>query len=177
MSFRSAWQHHQSCPHSSASSPQNRYPPPVGTNISEYTPAYDRRKNSPGQTGELRECLGSVIITQLEHAAYSHAQAPFHQRKQFHLYVDEFQRFVTEEFALFLTQPARKFGLGITIAHQYRRQMETGNRNASLAAANLMVFQVLPKDGQELAYQFDTPLHQHPIHSHNNNTPTKSWHR
>ncbi len=107
---------------------------------------------------ESLEGLDSPIITQIVHAAFSRADMPVHKRKQFHLYVDEFQRYATEEFALFLTQPTRKFGIGTTIAHQYRRQLDSMNRNACLAAANLMVFRVSAEDGQELAYQFDTTL-------------------
>ena len=107
---------------------------------------------------ESTERVDSAIITEIVHAAYSRAETPVHQRKQFHLYIDEFHLFATDEFALFLTQPARKFGLGTTIAHQYRRQLDNKNRNACLAAANLMVFRVSAEDGQELAYQFDTTL-------------------
>jgi hypothetical protein len=104
------------------------------------------------------EGVDSPILTQIVHAAYSRVDTPLNKRKQFHLYVDDFQRYATEEFALFLTQPARTFGIGITIAHQARRQLDRKTRNACLAAANLMVFRVLAEDGNELAYQFDTTL-------------------
>jgi hypothetical protein len=107
---------------------------------------------------ENPEGVGSAILTQLVHAASSRAQTPVQKRKQFHLYVDEFQRVATEEFALFLTQPARKFGIGTTIAHRARRQLDSKTRNACLAAANLIVFRVSAEDGHALAYQFDTTL-------------------
>jgi hypothetical protein len=107
---------------------------------------------------ENTEGVGSAIITEIMHAASSRAHTPVQKRKQFHLYIDEFQCLATEEFALFLTQPARTFGIGTTIAHRARRQLDSMNRNACLAAANLIVFRVLPEDGHALAYQFDTTL-------------------
>ncbi len=105
---------------------------------------------------ESLEKVGSSIITQIVNAAYLRADTPASKRKQIHLYVDEFQRYASEDFALFLTQPARKVGIGTTIANQARRQLDNKSRNACLAAGNLIVFRVLPEDAHELAYQFDT---------------------
>ncbi len=99
--------------------------------------------------------VGSPIIAEILNTAYSRAHTPSNKRMQFHLYADEFQRFSTEDFAILLTE-ARKFGIGITIAHQYRRQLDGKNRDASLTAANLIVFRVSGEDGQEMVRQFDT---------------------
>ena len=98
--------------------------------------------------------IGSVIVAQLLNAAYSRADLPVNKRRQFHLYADEFQRFATEDFAVLLTE-ARKFGIGTTIAHQFRDQLDKANRGATLSVANLVVFRVSGQDGEELAKAFD----------------------
>jgi hypothetical protein len=102
--------------------------------------------------------IGSVIIAQCLNAAYSR---PANKRRQFHLYADEFQRFATEDFATLLEE-ARKFGLGITMAHQNRGQLELNDKQAganlkqrTLSVGNLIVFRV-PTDAVELAGKFDT---------------------
>jgi hypothetical protein len=105
--------------------------------------------------------LGTMIIAELLNAAYSRADLPVNKRKQFNLYADEFQRFATEDFAILLTE-ARKFGLGTTIAHQFRDQLDHKNRGATLTAANLVVFRVQPEDATELAGRF-------------NITPQEAW--
>ncbi len=92
--------------------------------------------------------IGSVIIALFLNAAYSRAGLPVNKRRQFHLYADEFQRFATEDFATLLTE-ARKFGIGTTIAHQFRDQLDKANRGATLNVANLVVFRVSGEDGQE----------------------------
>jgi hypothetical protein len=98
--------------------------------------------------------IGSIIVAQILNAAYSRADLPVNKRRQFHLYADEFQRFSTEDFATLLTE-ARKFGIGTTIAHQFRDQLDKANRGATLSAANLVVFRVSGQDSEELAKAFD----------------------
>lgn len=98
--------------------------------------------------------IGSVIVAQLLNAAYSRTDLPVNKRRQFHLYADEFQRFATDDFATLLTE-ARKFGIGTSIAHQFRDQLDKANRGATLSVANLVVFRVSGQDGEELAKAFD----------------------
>jgi hypothetical protein len=105
--------------------------------------------------------LGTMIIAEVLNAAYSRADLPVNKRKQFNLYADEFQRFATEDFATLLTE-ARKFGIGTTIAHQFRNQLDQKNRGATLTVANLVVFRVQPEDATELAGSF-------------NITPQEAW--
>jgi hypothetical protein len=97
--------------------------------------------------------IGSVVVAQILNAAYSRADLPVSKRRQFHLYADEFQRFATEDFAILLTE-SRKFGIGTTIAHQYRNQLDMQNKGATLTAANLVVFRVSGPDSEELAKAF-----------------------
>ena len=91
-----------------------------------------------------------MIVAQLLNAAYSRTDTDIKKRKQFHIYADEFQRFATEDFAILLTE-ARKFGIGVTLAHQMRDQLDQQNKGATLNVANMVVFKVSGKDAEELA--------------------------
>jgi hypothetical protein len=80
---------------------------------------------SKGQTGEVNsKLLGLIIVSKLQMAALSRADIPESQRKDFYLYVDEFQNFVTDSFATILSE-ARKYKLNLIIAHQYLGQLST----------------------------------------------------
>jgi hypothetical protein len=110
------------------------------------------------QLPSVTTLIGSMLIALILNAA---SARPANKRRQFHLYADEFQNFATEDFAKLLEE-ARKFGIGTTIAHQNRAQLETSDKQAeaklrarALSAANLVVFKVNSKDGDELAGEFD----------------------
>ncbi len=76
-----------------------------------------------GALGEsTAHLLGALITTALAQAALSRANTPAAERRVFHLYADEFQSFATESFALILSE-ARKYGLTLTIGHQYLDQL------------------------------------------------------
>ncbi|MFH1353877.1 MAG: CxxC-x17-CxxC domain-containing protein [bacterium] len=79
---------------------------------------------SKGRIGEDNSALlGAMLITRLQLAAMDRANIPEEERRDFYLYVDEFQNFATESFAGILSE-ARKYRLNLTIAHQYITQME-----------------------------------------------------
>jgi hypothetical protein len=76
-----------------------------------------------GRLGEgVSHLLGALLTTSIAQAALSRADVPAVDRRVFHLYADEFQSFATESFALILSE-ARKYGLTLTIAHQYLDQV------------------------------------------------------
>jgi len=102
----------------------------------------------------ITELIGSLIIALFLNAAKSRADLPVQKRRQFNLYADEFQRFATEDYAT-LIEEARKFGVGITIAHQNGSQLETSLKERARSVANLVVFKVNSKDADELAGEFD----------------------
>jgi hypothetical protein len=78
---------------------------------------------SKGQLGEgVAHLLGALLTTAIAQAALSRANVPLAERRVFHLYADEFQSFATESFALILSE-ARKYGLTLTVAHQYLDQL------------------------------------------------------
>ena len=78
---------------------------------------------SKGRLGEDNtKLLGGMLITKIQLAAMSRVDIPEEERKDFYLYVDEFQTFVTDSFADILSE-ARKFRLDLIIANQYIGQL------------------------------------------------------
>jgi len=96
-------------------------------------------KLSP-QFEEASRLIGAVIIGKLLMAAFSRTEQEEQNRRQFHLYCDEFQRFATSDFATLISE-ARKFKIATTLSHQTLSQVDEANRAAALAAGNLIVCQ------------------------------------
>jgi len=69
------------------------------------------------------QLLWMILVSQIYNAAMSRADIPEDQRRDFYLYVDEFQNFVTWTFADILSE-ARKYHLSLIMAHQYIAQLE-----------------------------------------------------
>jgi hypothetical protein len=79
---------------------------------------------SQGKLGEDNAALlGAMIITQIQLAAMNRAFIKEEDRKDFFLYVDEFQNFATNSFIKILSE-ARKYRLSLTLANQYSDQLE-----------------------------------------------------
>jgi hypothetical protein len=79
---------------------------------------------SKGRIGEDNSrLLGGMLITQLQLAAMERVDTPEKDRKDFFLYVDEFQNFATPSFANILSE-ARKYRLSLIMAHQYVKQLD-----------------------------------------------------
>lgn len=64
-----------------------------------------------------------IIVSKVYNAAMGRADMEEKDRKDFYLYVDEFQNFVTNTFADILSE-ARKYRLGLIMAHQYIAQLD-----------------------------------------------------
>jgi hypothetical protein len=113
---------------------------------------------STGKIGEANsELLGSMIITKLQQAAMTRAFIPESKRKDFYLYVDEFQNFATESFAVILSE-ARKYRLSLTVANQYIAQMDETVRDAVFGnVGTLITFRVGATDAAFLEKEF-TPV-------------------
>ena len=73
--------------------------------------------------------LGSMLVTKFQIDAMSRADIPEEKRKDFYLYVDEFQNFATDSFAVILAE-ARKYKLNLIVANQYISQMSDTVRGA-----------------------------------------------
>ena len=108
----------------------------------------------PGRYEDITSLIGSILIGQLLNAALSRADMPEQKRRQFNLYVDEFQRFSTPDMATLLVE-ARKYAICSCIAHQFRDQLDRANQGATLNAASMVVFRVSGEDAEELAREFD----------------------
>jgi hypothetical protein len=110
---------------------------------------------SKGKLGEDNSALlGSLLVSSIQQAAMSRADMPEDQRRDFYLYVDEFQNFTTGSFATILSE-ARKYRLNLTVAHQYLRQLDVRTADAVFGnVGSLVAFQVGSDDAVTLAQQF-----------------------
>jgi len=110
---------------------------------------------SKGRIGEDNSrLLGALLITKLQLAAMSRVDIPENDRKDFYLYVDEFQNFATESFANILSE-ARKYRLNLTLGHQYINQMDEIVRDAVFGnVGTLTVFRVGAEDAEFLEREF-----------------------
>lgn len=85
---------------------------------------------SKGKLGEENSTfLGLLIVPKILAAAMSRVDVPQEQRRDFFLYVDEFQNFATPDFAVILSE-ARKYKLALTVANQFIGQMDEEVKNA-----------------------------------------------
>jgi hypothetical protein len=107
---------------------------------------------SKGALGEGNaHLLGALLITGFAHAALSRTDTPEHERRVFHVYADEFQSFATESFALILSE-ARKYGLTLTLGHQYLGQLSDRLRQAVLGnTGSFIAFRVGAEDAPLVA--------------------------
>jgi CxxC-x17-CxxC domain-containing protein len=110
---------------------------------------------SKGRIGEDNSNLmGAMLITRLQLAAMSRIDTPEEERKDFYLYVDEFQNFATESFATILSE-ARKYRLSLTLAHQYITQMVEPVRDAVFGnVGTMVVFRVGAADAEFIEKEF-----------------------
>lgn len=112
---------------------------------------------SKGKIGDINAYLLGMIITgKLLMAALSRVDmADENQRKDFYLYIDEFQNFTTESIATILSE-ARKYRLNLIIAHQFIKQLRDDIKNAVFGNVGSMVaFRVGPEDAEALKSQFE----------------------
>ncbi len=119
---------------------------------------------SKGKIGEdSSHLLGALVITKLQLAAMSRVDSPEHLRKDFFLYVDEFQNFATESFATILSE-ARKYRLGLVLAHQYIAQMTEMVRDAAFGnVGTLISFRVGAEDAEFLEKEFKPEVTAHDL--------------
>ncbi|MFA5070110.1 MAG: type IV secretion system DNA-binding domain-containing protein [Patescibacteria group bacterium] len=109
-----------------------------------------------GRIGEDNSSLlGAMMVTKIQLAAMSRVDTPEEQRRDFYLYVDEFQNFATESFATILSE-ARKYRLNLTIAHQYIEQLDEKVAAAVFGnVGTLVVFRVGAADAEFLLKEFE----------------------
>lgn len=113
---------------------------------------------SIGRIGEdAVNLLGSLFVTKIYLAAMSRADISDKDMKEvpnFYLYVDEFQNFINDSFAQILSQ-ARKYKLGLIVAHQYVKQMSEIVHDAIFGnVGTMIVFRVGADDADSFEKEF-----------------------
>lgn len=119
---------------------------------------------SKGKIGEDASALfGAMVVTQLQLAAMSRVDIPEDERKDFYLYVDEFQNFATDSFADILSE-ARKYRLNLIMAHQYINQLPEKVSDAVFGNVGTMItFRVGATDAEFLEKEFEPIFVQNDI--------------
>ncbi|MBI2175341.1 MAG: type IV secretion system DNA-binding domain-containing protein [Parcubacteria group bacterium] len=107
---------------------------------------------SKGKVGEDKSnLLGSAIVTKMYLSALERQNLPEEVRKDFYLYIDEFQNFSTDIFPSILSE-ARKYRLNLNLAHQYLYQLPEGIKHAVFGNVGTVIsFRVGSYDAKELS--------------------------
>jgi hypothetical protein len=111
---------------------------------------------SKGRIGDINASLLGMIFTgKILMAALSRVDTPQEQRKDFNLYIDEFQNFTTDSISTILSE-ARKYKLSLTIAHQFIAQLTEKIRDSIFGnVGSQIVFRVGVQDAEFLVKQFE----------------------
>jgi len=111
---------------------------------------------SKGLTGEVNSSLlGLILVSKIQMAAMRRARIAEDQRKDFYLYIDEFQNFTTDSIATILSE-ARKYKLNLIMAHQYMPQLKQEIRDAVLGnVGTIGAFRIGAEDAENLEKQFE----------------------
>src|ERR1700738_2354544 len=108
-----------------------------------------------GQIGQdSSSLLGGLLVTTLGLAAFSRAHTRERHRRDFFVYIDEFQSFTTLAMANMFSE-LRKYRVGFTVAHQYLHQLEEDVRHAVLGNVGTVIsFRVGAEDAPSLVREF-----------------------
>ncbi|MDD2487017.1 MAG: type IV secretion system DNA-binding domain-containing protein [Candidatus Gracilibacteria bacterium] len=104
---------------------------------------------------EIMGFLGAMLITKIFQTSMSRQSEDKNNRRPFFLYVDEFQNFATETFNEILAE-ARKYGLGLTVAHQYIKQIPPKISESLFGNVGTLVsFRISSEDAIYMKQHFD----------------------
>lgn len=109
-----------------------------------------------GRIGEDNSrLLGGMLVTKLQLAAMERVDMPESERRDFYLYVDEFQNFATQSFANILSE-ARKYRLNLIMAHQYVEQLDEDYVRPAVFGnvGTMLIFRIGAKDAEFLENEF-----------------------
>src|SRR5712672_1356701 len=108
-----------------------------------------------GRIGEdSSSLLGGLLVTTIGLAAFSRAEIPPDKRRDFFVYVDEFQSFTTLAVANMLSE-LRKYRIAFSMAHQYLNQLDMDIRHAVLGHVGTMIsFRIGAEDAPYIASEF-----------------------
>jgi len=114
--------------------------------------------------------LGLILVPKILIAAMSRQDIPEEQRRDFYLYVDEFQNFATPDFAQILSE-ARKYRLNLIVANQFIGQIDDEVKNAIFGnVGTLCSFRVGVTDANYLQHEFQ------PVFSENDLINVEKYH-
>jgi hypothetical protein len=117
---------------------------------------------SKGETGDINsKLLGMIVVSKIQVAALRRQKMKKEDRKDFFLYIDEFQNYVTDSIEVILSE-ARKYRLGLAVAHQYLAQLEgegakKGSKGVNLKDAifgnvgTIMAYKIGAQDAEYMA--------------------------
>jgi hypothetical protein len=110
---------------------------------------------SKGQLGhDKSNLLGSLLVTQFQLGAMARSNQPESERRDFYLFIDEFQNFSTDAFASILAE-ARKYRLCLTLSHQYIDQLSEPIRQAVFGnVGTLVAFRIGYTDAEVMEKEF-----------------------
>lgn len=114
-----------------------------------------------GKIGEENSnFLGLILVPRILISAMSRQEIPEEKRRDFYMYVDEFQNFATPDFAQILSE-ARKYRLNLIVANQFIGQMEEEVKNAVFGNVGTLVgFRVGVTDGNYLQHEFQPTFNE-----------------
>ncbi|KKR32450.1 MAG: hypothetical protein UT64_C0034G0006 [Candidatus Falkowbacteria bacterium GW2011_GWF2_39_8] len=121
-----------------------------------------------GQVGELNAyLLGMILVGKILVNALSRTDMPREQRKDFYLYIDEFQNFTTDSICSILSE-ARKYNLNLIMAHQYLGQLvkgqDTSIKDAVFGNVGTWVsFKIGTEDAEEIEKEFSPVFNQYDL--------------
>ncbi|KKW22339.1 MAG: hypothetical protein UY64_C0003G0033, partial [Parcubacteria group bacterium GW2011_GWA1_51_12] len=110
---------------------------------------------SKGRLGEVSSALlGLIVVSKLLLASFSRTDVPEEERKDFYLYIDEFQNVTTRSIATILSE-ARKYRLSMTMTHQFIGQLEEEIKKAVFGnAGSMAAFRIGSEDAEFMEAQF-----------------------
>ncbi len=119
---------------------------------------------SKGRLGELNaNLIGLIVVGKLLMASLSRVDTPEEKRRDFYLYIDEFQNVTTSSIATILSE-ARKYKLNFTIAHQFIGQLEENINKAVFGnVGSICSFRVGAEDAEFLEKQFEPVFNSHDL--------------
>ena len=111
---------------------------------------------SKGRVGDVNaNLLGMIVIGKILMAALGRVDIEQEKRRDFYLYIDEFQNFATDSIAVILSE-ARKYRLDLTLGHQFIAQLPDKIRDAVFGnVGSLISFRIGSKDAEFLVKQFE----------------------
>lgn len=98
---------------------------------------------------QVRGIVGSLLVSLFRQETLRRSEVPEAKRREFHMYCDEFQRFVTDSLEDMIAE-ARKYKVGLTLAHQYMRQFDRRKGDALSTVGSTIIFGVDRADAEYL---------------------------